>query len=343
MRFNLDKDGLIFEADFIDTELWRESRELVKKGVLNGASVGFSSTKERMDQDILVYERIKLYEVSFSHLAGIRIKRSEGPCQGEKGLATGGYTMLTFQWPFKLKKRQVSALGAPSEWIPFSNNFPPTQATRLATVGRCLRLYSDFLLQTPLEPKDHYLSKLLAKPNRWQSKKNFYESMAFELLLNGNFMAKVDYDSRGQVIALLPFRAGQIYCHPVNGEYSDPVALQRGGYYYKDFKGRVFMPDDIFHLRDSMFNTSDQLNGLSRVYLYELLFQSGYSIQAVQQSLSASGLRPSWMLSGLPEDNPESTKSVRDTIKAFFQSGQSAQPGAVLSLPEGFELKAVNA
>ena len=247
--------------------------------------------------------------------------------------------MLTFQWPFKLKKRQVSALGAPSEWIPFSNNFPPTQATRLATVGRCLRLYSDFLLQTPLEPKDHYLSKMLAKPNRWQSKKNFYESMAFELLLNGNFMAKVDYDSRGQVIALLPFRAGQIYCHPVNGEYSDPVALQRGGYYYKDFKGRVFMPDDIFHLRDSMFNTSDQLNGLSRVYLYELLFQSGYSIQAVQQSLSASGLRPSWMLSGLPEDNPESTKSVRDTIKAFFQSGQSAQPGAVLSLPEGFELK----
>ena len=64
LRFNLDKDGLIFEADFIDTELWRESRELVKKGVLNGASVGFSSTKERMDQDILVYERIKLYEVS---------------------------------------------------------------------------------------------------------------------------------------------------------------------------------------------------------------------------------------------------------------------------------------
>ena len=86
------------------------------------------------------------------------------------------------------------------------------------------------------------------------------------------------------------------------------------------------MPDDIFHLRDSMFNTSDQLNGLSRVYLYEILFQSGYSVQAVQQSLSASGLRPSWMLSGLPEDNPEATKQVRNTIKQFFKSGQSAQP-----------------
>ena len=247
--------------------------------------------------------------------------------------------MIKFQWPFKFKKRQVSALGAPSEWIPFSNNFPPTQATRLATVGRCLRLYSDFLLQTPLEPSEHYLTKLLNKPNRWQSKKNFYESLVFELLLNGNFHAKVNFDATGKVTALLPFRVGQIYCHPSDGEYSDPVALQRGGHYYKDFKGRVFMPDEILHLRDSMFNTSDQLNGLSRIYLYEILFQSGYSVQAVQQSLSASGLRPSWLLSGLPEDSPENTKEVRDTIKKFFQSGQSAQAGAVLSLPEGFELK----
>ena len=256
-------------------------------------------------------------------------------------MATGAdFIMKIFGFKIsRVNKRQVSALGAPSEWIPFSNNFPPTQATRLATVGRCLRLYSDFLLQTALEPKDHYLTKLLNKPNSWQSKKNFYESLTFELLLNGNFHAKVDYDNTGRVIALLPFRVGQIFCHATNGEYSDPVALQRGGYYYKDFKGRVFMPDDIFHLRDSMFNTSDQLNGLSRVYLYEILFQSGYSIQSVQQSLSASGLRPSWLLSGLPEDSPDNTKDVRDTIKNFFQSGQSAQPGAVLSLPEGFELK----
>ena len=247
--------------------------------------------------------------------------------------------MIKFQWPVKWKKRQATALGPLSEWIPFSNNFPPTKATRLATVGRCLRLYSDFLVQTPLEPESHYLTKLLNKPNRWQSKKNFYESLVFELLLNGNFHAKIEYDSTGKVTAILPFRVGQIYCHPTNGEYSDPVSLQRGGYYYKDFKGRVFMPDEILHLRDSMFNTSDQLNGLSRVYLYELLFQSGYSIQAVQQSLSASGLRPSWLLSGLPEEDPKATKEVRDTIKQFFQSGQSSTPGAVLSLPEGFELK----
>ena len=64
LRFETDTEGLLFEADYLDTELWRETRELVAKGVLNGASVGFSSTKERMDKDTLVYEKIKLYEVS---------------------------------------------------------------------------------------------------------------------------------------------------------------------------------------------------------------------------------------------------------------------------------------
>ena len=64
LRFKTDKEGLLFEADYLDTELWKETRELVNRGVLNGASVGFSSSKEHMDKDTLVYERIKLYEVS---------------------------------------------------------------------------------------------------------------------------------------------------------------------------------------------------------------------------------------------------------------------------------------
>ena len=137
--------------------------------------------------------------------------------------------MISFQWPFKKRQQAPApALGERSEWIPFSNNYPPTSATRLATVGRCLRLYSDFLLQTPLKAQNgHYLIKLLDNPNRWQDKKNFFETLVFELLLNGNFHAKVDYDSTGQVTALLPYRAGQIYCHPTAGEYSDPLSIQK--------------------------------------------------------------------------------------------------------------------
>ena len=226
------------------------------------------------------------------------------------------------------------------KWIPFSNNYPPTSATRLATVGRCLRLYSDFLLQTPLKAQnDHYLIKLLDSPNRWQDKKNFYETLVFELLINGNFMAKVDYDSTGRVTALLPFRAGQCYCHPSKGEYSDPLSIQRSGFYYRDFKGRIWAESEIWHLKDSMFNNSDQLNGLSRIYLYELLFKAGYSVQAVQQALSASGLRPSWLLTALDGESADNFDKARDVVGKYFSSGRSATPGGVLTLPTGFDLK----
>ena len=247
--------------------------------------------------------------------------------------------MIKFQWPFKLKKRQTVP-GERSEWIPFSNNFPPTSATRLATVGRCLRLYSDFLIQTPLKAsKPHYLEQVLKTPCQFLTKKNFVETLVFELLLNGNFMAKVDYDSKGRVTALLPYRTGQIYCYPVKGEYSDPVSLNKYGVYYRDFKGRVYTKDDIFHIKDVMFNTADQINGLSRVYLYELLFSAGYSVQSVQQSLSASGLRPSWILSQMPEESADNLESARQSISKFFSSGQSSKSGAILTLPSGFELK----
>ena len=64
LSFKTDSEGLLFDATALDTELWKETRELVNKGVLNGASVGFSSTEERKESDILIYERIKLYEVS---------------------------------------------------------------------------------------------------------------------------------------------------------------------------------------------------------------------------------------------------------------------------------------
>ena len=249
--------------------------------------------------------------------------------------------MIKFQWPLKIKKRSASVLGERSEWNPFSNNYPPSKSTRLATVGRCLRLYSDFLIQTPLvtkDGKDHYLIDLLKKPNSFDSEKTFWEKLVFELLMNGNFHCYIKHN-QGTVTGLLPYRSGQVYGYPTKGEYSDPLELERSGFYYRDFKGRVFMPDELFHLKDVMFNSSDNINGYSRTYIYELNFQAGYSIQAVQCSLSQSGLRPPLLLTGLPDSDKEAVKEVRETVKKFFQSGKSAAAGGVLTLPDGYDIK----
>ena len=239
-------------------------------------------------------------------------------------------------------KKRSSVLGERSEWIPFSNNFPPSKSTRLATVGRCLRLYSDFLIQTPLVTKtgkSHYLVDLLKSPNSFDTKKSFYDKLVYELLLNGNFHCSIKSNSQGRVTALLPYRSGMMYAYPNAGEFGDPVSLEKNGWYYRDYKGRVFVPDEIFHLKDVMFNSVDQINGYSRSYIYELSFLAGYSIQQVQCSLSQSGLRPPLLLSGLPESDDNAVKQVRETVQKFFQSGKSAAAGGVLTLPAGYDVK----
>ena len=247
--------------------------------------------------------------------------------------------MIKFQWPFKrLKTRQVS-LSNPTEWIPFTNNFPPSRATQLATVGRCLRLYSDFAGEIPLisSPPGHYLLGLIRNPNTFMSRQNLFESLCFELLLNGNFMARVKYNGTGQITRILPYRAGQVYCYPRSGEYSDAESIDSGGYFYKDFKGRVLMPDSVWHIRDVMFSNSDLLNGLSRSYLYATAFESGSALANAEKSLNQSSLKPPWLLSGLPESSDKEIAETRSTVDAFLKSGALG----ILTLPGGYELKSM--
>ena len=247
--------------------------------------------------------------------------------------------MIKFQWPLKWTKRQSISLNNPTEWIPFTNNFPPSRATQLATVGRCLRLYSDFAGEIPLisEPAGHYLLDLVRNPNSFMSRQNLFETLCFELLLNGNFISQIKYDSRGQILKILPYRAGQVYCYPRSGEYNDAESIERGGYFYKDFKGRVLMPDQIWHIRDVMFSNSDLLNGLSRSYLYATAFESGTALANAEKSLNQSSLKPPWLLTGLPEASDKEIKETKELVDLFLKAGAQG----ILTLPGGYELKSM--
>ena len=97
--------------------------------------------------------------------------------------------MIQLQWPvtFSKKRQTAGALGAPSEWIPTNNsfNFPQTESTRLATVGRCLRLYSDFANLCPLKVKGKkrpllYFNVIETGPNSYMSRdKSFLKSIIY--------------------------------------------------------------------------------------------------------------------------------------------------------------------
>ena len=65
MTVKTDAEGLYFSVSKLpDTQLARETKELVKTGVLSGASVGFQVITERTENKVNVFEHIKLYEIS---------------------------------------------------------------------------------------------------------------------------------------------------------------------------------------------------------------------------------------------------------------------------------------
>lgn len=67
MEIKTDKTGLYFRVSPLpNTELAKETRELVSKGILSGASVGFSVITDRTEDKVNVFEKIKLYEISLT-------------------------------------------------------------------------------------------------------------------------------------------------------------------------------------------------------------------------------------------------------------------------------------
>lgn len=66
LSFENKEDGLFFRVSKMpDTELGRETSELIKMGILDGVSIGFMENRSRTDEDgINVMEDIKIMEIS---------------------------------------------------------------------------------------------------------------------------------------------------------------------------------------------------------------------------------------------------------------------------------------
>lgn len=94
-------------------------------------------------------------------------------------------------------------------------------AMQLSAVWACVRLLSETVASLPvtvyrktpngrIEAPDHYFAQLMArKPNRYQTKQEFFETMMLNLVLHGNCYARVTRIG-GKVRSLLPLMASQI-------------------------------------------------------------------------------------------------------------------------------------
>lgn len=65
LEMKADDTGLFFRVTKLpDTDLAKDTMTLIKDEILSGASVGFRSVTERMENEIRVFEEIEVYEVS---------------------------------------------------------------------------------------------------------------------------------------------------------------------------------------------------------------------------------------------------------------------------------------
>ena len=201
----------------------------------------------------------------------------------------------------------------------------------IPAVRKCLELYSSFLSEAKIDGSET-IKSLLENPNPWESKTTFFRRLVSQYFLNGNFVCKIESDKNG-IKALLPYNSNACYAYARRGDLSDPVEVFKGSYYYQDYKGRKFQPDDIFHLKDSLFSY-DLVNGRSRVEAHLSAIESACSLIETKNLYAKNRLaQRSYLESNVGQDK-DKDKAVANAIQTFFQSGKM-----ILTLPPSVQLK----
>ena len=211
-------------------------------------------------------------------------------------------------------------------------------AMQLSAVWACVRLLSETVASLPVNvyrktPKgrelapDHWLSLLMArKPNRYQTKVEFFETLMLNLALHGNAYAKITKVG-GQIRSLLPLMASQI----------ETKLLPDGSVvhlYHADGNVDVLSAESVWHVK---------LYGNGIVGKSPLAFgRNMFGIaQAAEQSVSkiyANGGKPSGVLSFDRLLTPAQRASVREN----FATLTTGTDDRLLVIEQGMKFDAVS-
>lgn len=185
------------------------------------------------------------------------------------------------------------------------------------------------------ETRDDTYSPVLAKPNRNQTRIQFYRNWMESKLTRGNAYILKERDRSGRVVALYvldPFR-----CTPMLNEFGDVFyQLQRDD--FVGFPGdRMFVPaSEIIHDR---WNTLyHPLVGLSPIYAAGVNALAGLSIERNSAKLFQNGARPGGIITTPHEIDDAAAKRAKEYWEENY-TGENA--GRIAVLGDGMEYKEV--
>ena len=211
-------------------------------------------------------------------------------------------------------------------------------AMQLSAVWACVRLLSETVASLPVNvyrktPKgrelaqDHWLSLLMArKPNRYQTKVEFFETLMLNLALHGNAYAKITRVG-GKIRSLLPLMSSQV----------ETKLLADGSVvhlYHSDGNVDVLSSESVWHVK---------LYGNGIVGKSPLAFgRNMFGIaQAAEQSVAkiyANGGKPSGVLSFDRLLTPVQRAAVREN----FASLTTGTDDRLLVIEQGMKFDAVS-
>lgn len=172
--------------------------------------------------------------------------------------------------------------------------------------------YSDPDMKGRMEMYKSHTTRLLTKPNTYQNRSDFFLSIMYSLLMNGNSYCIATRDPRGRVINLTPLNPGAVQPYVVPGTdeiyYSiaqmdiDPSTIVNPAEYIPQ--------RNMLHIR--LFTPTHPLVGISPLSACMTSVAHGMSIQSESTRFFDNQSKPAGILRTPKPLSPEQAKRLRD-------------------------------
>jgi HK97 family phage portal protein len=215
-------------------------------------------------------------------------------------------------------------------------------ALKLSAVWASVRLIAETIGGLPINAykllpdgtrildNEHQLAQLFKnKPNRYQNRVEFFETMTMQLCLHGNAYAHIQRGTGGKVVSLLPLMAEQM---EVN-------LLTDGSVVYRYNSGNnlaVYAPESIWHLK----LMSNGIVGLSPLSYARNSVGIGIASDDRVKALASNGFKPTGVLTIDKLLKPEQREQIRNQF-ADLASG-SGDPLRVLEAGMAYQQISMN-
>lgn len=164
--------------------------------------------------------------------------------------------------------------------------------------------------------RDHWLLRLLVRPNKWQTGYEWRAMLGAHLELRGNAYCHIQTNGRGQVLALVPLHPDRMTLEIMDWE----AGSYRYAYRQQNGVTAYYTPGEIWHLRQL---SDDGYTGMSRVSVAASVFGEAISMQDYSARFFANDAKPGGGWIEYPGQF-----ATQDAKAKFRESWQQLQGGA---------------